>query len=166
MSLRNTLADLLTATRRRGIPIAPGEPGAPGQPGALAAAIARRNGSDGGAAGASQAGEDDYTAMSVTDRAAAMRERGRIKAIINSGAGQANPRLARHLAFSTSLPRNEVLAMLGQAAASASRNGSVRLSDRMAARPATGVGLDAPRVSDADLATRIVSIADRARGRH
>lgn len=86
MTLRSTLATILTATRR-------GIPTAPSQPGALAAAMARHGS---GAVTALHAGdgEDDY-AYGTGECVARQHERGRIKAILNSRAGLAEPRRCR-----------------------------------------------------------------------
>ena len=86
-------------------------------------------------------------------RAARARERSRIRAILVSEPGKANPVAAAHLATGTSMPRGQAIEMLaamqaGQVGASASAAAEPRrdnLRDRMAEVPNAAVGSEDQR---------------------
>lgn len=73
--------------------------------------------------------------------AARRRERARCAAILSAPEAEANPALARQLAFATALPRGEALAILKGAGAPAAKAG---LSGRMAASGQPSIPPDAP----------------------
>ncbi|GBQ32253.1 hypothetical protein [Gluconacetobacter azotocaptans] len=93
--------------------------------------------------------DDDASADDETDEddpqasAARSRERARCAAIFRSKAAATRPDLAAHLAFNTSLPRNQAVDLLRASAAGAqSRSGDTGLSARMRAFGDTRVGMD------------------------
>lgn len=99
-------------------------------------------------------------------RAARSRERGRIKAIVLSDAGKANPVAAMHLACGTSMSRRQavnMLAAMGPATPAASGNG---LRERMANAPQPDIGEDTPAPASGAQATAqaIIAAGKKARG--
>lgn len=118
---------------------------------------------------ADQADEDDENDTDA--KAARGRERRRIRAILVSEPGKANPVAAAHLATGTSMPRNQAIEMLAamqagstQAAAgpapAASRD---TLRTRMAEVPNANVGTEEDRPAP-NLADQIVAAGKRRRG--
>ena len=102
-------------------------------------------------------------------RVARARERSRIRAILVSEPGKANPVAAAHLATGTSMPRGQAIEMLaamqaGQVGASAAaepRRDNLR--DRMAEVPNASVGAEDQRPAP-NLAAQIIAAGKKRRG--
>jgi len=98
-------------------------------------------------------------------RSARLRERARCAAIFADPAAALNTALAAQLAFGTSLPRSEAIAVLKSGGAAPKAG---RLADRMATAAVPNVGIDAPsgpaQGSTAAIAAHIVDLYEQARG--
>ena len=111
--------------------------------------------------------DDDREEMQTShaSRAARLRERARCAAIFSDPAAAHNPALAAQLAFGTSLPRSEAVAVLRAGGAGAK---SSRLADRMAGVTIPPVGADAPaaagKTGPEAIAAGIVKLYEQARG--
>ena len=120
----------------------------------------------------SKASDDDDDDDKGTDaKAARARERGRIRAILTSPAGQADPVAAAHVALDTGMPRADAIAMLSAMQLSrdamgggASAVGRDRLSTRMEGVPNAEVGADGGRGGRPTMADRIIAAGKKARG--
>jgi hypothetical protein len=86
-------------------------------------------------------GDDDDRNDDDEEAAARARERSRVKAIMHSPAGLANPPLAAVLAFETAMPRGEAIELLNTISAMTARHPD-ELRNRMAAQAQPNVGLD------------------------
>ena len=96
-------------------------------------------------------------------KSARLRERARCAAIFADAAAANNPRLAAQLAFSTSLPRSEAIAVL-RVGGETRRGG---LASRMAAEPSSRVGPELVNARSNDpkaLADGVLSVYRTARG--
>jgi outer membrane biosynthesis protein TonB len=105
--------------------------------------------------------EDEANAEARVIRA---HERGRIRAIVNSEAGLANPSAAYELACNDSMSRNRALAMLravGPAVSTETRTDALR--DRMAHTAQIDIGVSETQ-SSATLAQQIVAAGKKRRG--
>ena len=117
-------------------------------------------------------GDDDDMEDEEQDkdaRAARARERSRIRAILVSEPGKANPVAAAHLATGTSMPRAHAIEMLaamqagqvGAGAAAEPRRDNLR--DRMAEVPNASVGAEDQRPAP-NLAAQIIAAGKKRRG--
>jgi hypothetical protein len=114
--------------------------------------------------------EDDEDAKDEADagtRAIRLREKSRIKAIVNSEAGLANPAAALHLALSTTLPRHSACKLLGGMNQTVPQ-GRENLRDRMMGVNAPDVGVDGVQshapTGTAGLAAAIILAGQKRRG--
>jgi hypothetical protein len=98
-----------------------------------------------------QDGDDDEdTEDSEKARGARVRERSRIKAVLESESGQKFPIAARWLSFETTMPRGEVIALLNTMAQLAPpQQGAADLRTRSMVPPTPNIGSDGGRAPDA-----------------
>src|SRR5260363_625 len=91
-------------------------------------------------------------------------ERARAQAIFASPAAGIRPEIAAQLAFQTSLPSDEAIALLASIAAGAPRR-SADLAERMATIPSPNVGVEGAEPNGArTLAAHILAAGRKARG--
>jgi hypothetical protein len=110
--------------------------------------------------------EDEKDDDKPEARAARAREKRRIKAIVNSHAGQRFPGAAMRVALDTSLPRWSAVAMLSSLTSDLLDAGRVSLRDRMAGVEQPNVGTDGGNPPDGTtaMAAAIIRAGQKARG--
>jgi archaellum component FlaD/FlaE len=96
-------------------------------------------------------------------KAIRMKERDRIRAIVTSEAGLANPKLACDLALNSSMPRDQALAILRGSPAASTETRTDALRDRMAHTAQIDIGVSETQ-SSATLAQQIVAAGKKRRG--
>lgn len=109
--------------------------------------------------------EDQEDEKDPDAKAARARERSRIRAIVESEPGRANPKAAYRLALKTNASRNTAIAMLELTDQSDSAPAPRRdaLRDRMQEAPKTNVGPNA-ELPAPNLAQQIINAGKKARG--
>jgi hypothetical protein len=108
--------------------------------------------------------DDENDEQKPETRALRERERSRIRAIVNSEAGLANPTAAMALALGTTTPRHRAIKLLGRMDVPAAANPRAdALRDRMAGTANPDIGVSATQ-SSATLAQEIIAAGRKRRG--
>ena len=110
--------------------------------------------------------EDDTSASAKVIRA---QERSRIRAILVSEAGQADPVAAAHIALDTDMPRDQAVGMLAAMSVSRAASGGptparAGLGNRMSEVPNPTVGADGGSSTGPSMADQIVAAGKKRRG--
>ena len=107
--------------------------------------------------------EDSKDEADAGTRAIRLREKSRIKAIVNCQAGLANPAGALRLALSSTMPRHAAIKLLVSMAENVPQ-GRDNLRDRMMGLPGINVGVGGETQSSATLAQQIIAAGAKRRG--
>lgn len=114
-------------------------------------------------------GDEDKDEEKKDNKEAAIRsERARCAAIFRSEGAGSRPDVAAHLAFETSMPAAEAVALLASVASGAPKSARDRLAERMSSVKTPNVGVDGGVTADpsspAAVAAAIVAAGKRRRG--